>query len=84
MEPIEILGYFAAFCTTISFLPQTIKTIKTKDTSSLSLSMYVFFYIGITAWFIYGYVIDNYPVMIANGVTMILAGIILVMKLKYK
>lgn len=84
MEWIDLLGYFAAFCTTISFLPQTIKTVKSKDTSSLSLSMYIFFYIGITAWFVYGCVITNYPIMVANGITMILAGIILIMKVKYK
>jgi len=84
MNWVEILGYFAAFCTTISFLPQTIKTIKTKDTSSLSLSMYVLFFTGISCWFVYGIIISNYPLLIANGITIILAGIILVMKLKYK
>ena len=84
MNWIEVLGYFAAFCTTISFLPQTIKTIKTKDTSGLSLSMYSLFVIGVGAWFIYGFVISNYPLMIANGITLLLSGIILMMKLKYK
>lgn len=84
MDWVELLGYFAAFCTTISFLPQTIKTIKTKDTSGLSLSMYVLFFIGIACWFIYGLIISNYPLLIANGITIILAGIILFMKLKYK
>ncbi len=84
MDWVEILGYFAAFCTTISFLPQTIKTIKTKDTSGLSLSMYVLFFIGILCWFIYGLIITNYPLLIANGITIVLAGIILSMKLKYK
>lgn len=84
MNWIEVLGYFAAFCTTISFLPQTIKTIKTKDTSGLSLSMYSLFFIGVGSWFIYGFVISNYPLMIANGITILLSGIILMMKLKYK
>ena len=84
MNWIEGLGYFAAFCTTISFLPQTIKTIKTKDTSGLSLSMYLLFFIGVGCWFFYGYVISNYPLMIANGITLLLTGIILMMKLKHK
>ena len=84
MNWIEALGYFAAFCTTISFLPQTIKTIKTKDTSGLSLSMYLLFFIGVGCWFVYGYVISNYPLMIANGITILLSGIILMMKLKHK
>ncbi|HAV28783.1 MAG: SemiSWEET transporter [Saprospiraceae bacterium] len=84
MNWIEALGYFAAFCTTISFLPQTIKTIKTKDTSGLSLYMYLLFFIGVGCWFFYGYVISNYPLMIANGLTLFLSGIILIMKLKHK
>lgn len=84
MNWIEILGYFAAFCTTISFLPQTIKTIKTRDTSGLSLSMYLLFFVGVTCWFAYGVIISNYPLLIANGITVVLAGIILGMKIKYK
>ena len=84
MEWIEILGYFAAFCTTISFLPQTIKTIKTKDTSSLSLSMYSLFVLGVGCWLIYGLVISNYPIVIANIITLFLSGIILIMILRYK
>ena len=84
MNWIEVLGYFAAFCTTISFLPQTIKTLKTKDTSGLSLSMYLLFFIGVGSWFVYGIVISNYPLIIANGITLFLSGIILLMKLKHK
>ena len=84
MDWIEVLGYFAAFCTTISFLPQTVKTIKTKDTSGLSLSMYLLFFVGVSCWFIYGIVISNYPLMIANGITLFLSGIILSLKIKYK
>ena len=84
MNWIEILGYFAAFCTTLSFIPQTIKTIKTKDTSGLSLSMYSIFFLGVSCWFVYGAIISNYPIIIANAITLILAGIILYMKIKYK
>ena len=84
MNWIEALGYFAAFCTALSFLPQTIKTIKTKDTSGLSLYMYLLFFIGVGCWFFYGYVISNYPLMIANGLTLFLSSIILIMKLKHK
>ena len=84
MNWIEALGYFAAFCTTLSFLPRTIKTIKTKDTSGLSLTMYLLFFIGVGCWFFYGYVISNYPLMIANDLTLFLSGIILIMKLKHK
>ena len=84
MNWIEALGFFAAFCTTLSFLPQNIKTIKTKDTSGLSLYMLLLFFIGVGCWFFYGYVISNYPLIIANGLTLFLSDIILIMKLKYK
>jgi len=60
MNWIEALGFFAAFCTTLSFLPQNIKTIKTKDTSGLSLYMLLLFFIGVGCCFFYGYVISNY------------------------
>lgn len=81
---ITIVGLAAAFCTTISFLPQAIKTIRTKDTSSISLSMYALFAFGTLLWFLYGLFSSNLPVSLANGVTLVFATIILVYKLRYK
>jgi MtN3 and saliva related transmembrane protein len=77
MNWITIIGLVAAFCTTSSFLPQAVKTIKTKDTSSISLAMYVLFTFGTLMWFIYGLASWNLPVFIANGITLVLASIIL-------
>ncbi len=54
MSMLDFLGYVAAFCTTISFLPQAIKVIKTRDTESLSLAMYVIFTFGVGLWLAYG------------------------------
>jgi len=84
MELITILGLSAAFCTTASFLPQAIKTIQTKDTSGISLSMYSLFALGTLLWLSYGLATDNLPVSIANGVTFLFAAIILGYKIKYK
>jgi MtN3 and saliva related transmembrane protein len=84
MTLIDIIGLLAAFSTTISFLPQAIKTIRTKDTSGISLSMYAVFTTGTLLWLIYGIMLPSFPVALANGVTFILASIILVYKLKYK
>lgn len=84
MELITITGLAAAFCTTFSFLPQAIKTIRTKDTSSISLSMYALFTFGTLLWFLYGIGSHNLPVYLANGVTLVFALIILGYKLKYK
>jgi MtN3 and saliva related transmembrane protein len=85
MNPSVIMGIglIAAFCTTISFLPQAIKTIRTKDTSSISLSMYSLFTSGTLLWLIYGMLTVNIPVMTANAITLIFATIILIYKIKY-
>ena len=80
MNWMNITGLVAAFFTTSSFLPQAIKTIKSKDTSAISLWMYVMFTFGTLMWLIYGIEIHNMPVSIANGITLILAMIILFFK----
>ncbi len=84
MELISLLGLSAAFCTTTSFLPQAIKTIQTRDTSGISLSMYSLFALGTLLWLGYGLLTNNLPVAIANGITFLFAAIILVYKIKYK
>lgn len=78
------VGLAAAFCTTFSFLPQAIKTIRTKDTASISLSMYALFTFGTLLWFIYGLWSSNLPIYVANGVTLVFAMIILGYKIRYK
>lgn len=82
MEHTDILGYVAAALTTFSFLPQAVKVIKTRDTKSISLVMYVAFTIGVLFWNIYGILINNYPMMFANAITLVFASIILFFKLK--
>jgi MtN3 and saliva related transmembrane protein len=81
---IEIIGLMAATGTTISFLPQAVKTIQTKDTSGISLSMYGLFTLGTLLWLIYGLLSHSLPVTIANAVTFVFASIILIYKIKYK
>ena len=80
----EYFGYIAAFLTTFSFLPQAIKTIKEKDTKSISLVMYLMFTVGVFCWLLYGIFTKDLPLLLANLVTFILAVIILSLKLKYK
>jgi len=84
MNYITIIGYMAAFGTTISFLPQAVKTIRTKDTSGISLTMYTFFTIGTLLWLIYGVLSTQWPVAVANAITFIFAFTIMVYKIKYK
>ncbi len=77
-----ILGNLAAFLTTASFLPQAIQTIKTQDTQSISLSMYVMLVFGLILWTIYGLMNGLLPVIMANVVTFFFASIILYYKVK--
>jgi MtN3 and saliva related transmembrane protein len=84
MDIITVIGLCAAFCTTASFLPQAVKTIQTKNTSGISLSMYSLFTLGTLLWLTYGLATNNLPVIIANGVTFIFAATILVYKIRYK
>lgn len=80
----EIFGYLAAFLTTSSFLPQAIKIIKTGNTNDISLFMYILFNIGVICWFLYGIVLDSYPMIIANIITFSFTFIILIYKLTEK
>jgi MtN3 and saliva related transmembrane protein len=77
MDFTSIIGNLAALLTTISFLPQAIKTIKTKDTDSLSFPMYFLFVTGVTLWLIYGTLNNQMPIILGNLVTLLLAGTIL-------
>lgn len=77
-------GWIAAAFTTFSFLPQAIKTVRDKDTSGISLGMYSIFTIGVFLWLIYGLVIGDIPIIIANAITFLFALTILIMKIKYK
>ena len=74
---ITSLGFMAAAFTTLSFLPQAIKVIKTKNTSGISFSMYLMFTIGVLLWFIYGISTKQTSIALANGITLIFALIIL-------
>lgn len=77
MDSTTIIGNIAALLTTTSFLPQAIKTIKTRDTASLSFPMYLLFVTGVTLWLIYGVLNQQMPIIVGNFVTLVLAGIIL-------
>jgi len=81
MSTTEILGYCAAFLTTASFLPQAILTLKTRNTSSLSLSMYSLFTVGVLFWLIYGIQKTDYAIIFANSITLFLSAIILSFKI---
>jgi MtN3 and saliva related transmembrane protein len=83
MSYITAIGLGAAFCTTIAFLPQVIKTWTTRSTKDISLGMFLIFTIGILLWLIYGLLVRDVPLIAANAVTLLLASIILGFKIRY-
>jgi MtN3 and saliva related transmembrane protein len=80
----EILGYIAAVLTTVAFVPQVVLVYRTKDTDSISLLMFLIFNCGLVCWGIYGLILNQLPIILANGVTLILALYILYMKMTEK
>ena len=84
MTFVTIIGLLAGTLTTISFLPQVIKTWKTKSTKDISLGMFLAFCTGVLLWIIYGILVKDLPLVIANVATLSLASIILWLKIKYK
>jgi MtN3 and saliva related transmembrane protein len=80
---IEIIGYCAAFLTTIAFLPQAIQSWRTRDLSGVSLGMYCLFTAGVGLWLVYGLIIEKWPLILANALTFALALSILVLKLRH-
>ena len=79
-----MIGSIAAVLTTFAFLPQVIKVIKTKDTESIALGRYLMQVLGIALWLAHGLVIQDLPLILANSVSFILSGTILVYKIRYK
>ena len=79
----EWLGFIAAILTPGSFVPQAVMTIRSRNTSGISLAMYVIFTIGVASWLAYGIAIMSWPMILANTVTLGLAATILALKIRY-
>jgi len=84
MQTTDIIGSLAAILTTVSFMPQVLHTLRTKDVSGISLGMYSVFTAGVSLWLVYGILLGELPIIIANAITVALASTILGMKLKYR
>ena len=80
---IEWFGFAAAFLTSVSFIPQAVMTIRTKNTSGISRGMYSMFTVGVALWLVYGLALGSWPMILANTVTLVLAATILGLKLRY-
>lgn len=83
MQSTDLIGYLAAALTTFSFVPQALHTFRTRDVRGISLGMYSVFTVGIALWLVYGLALGAWPIVVANAITLVLAGAILAMKLRY-
>ena len=84
MNAIQLLGLMAGSLTTAAFLPQVVKTWKSRSAKDLSLGMFSLFCLGVAMWLIYGLAINDVPVIAANLVTLLLASTLLFFKLRFK
>lgn len=83
MTTIDLVGSLAATLTTASFIPQVWRVWHTRHTADISLGMYVLFTTGVGLWLVYGILITSLPIIIANAITLLLAGAVLAMKLRF-
>jgi MtN3 and saliva related transmembrane protein len=84
MNTTDLIGYSSALLTTIAFVPQALHSLKTRDLSGISLPMYSLFSLGVLGWLIYGLMIDSWPIIVANCITLILACTVLYLKIKHR
>ncbi|MEO7989095.1 MAG: SemiSWEET transporter [Chryseolinea sp.] len=84
MNTIQLLGLAAGMLTTIAFLPQVIKTWKSRSAKDLSLGMFSLFCAGVVLWLTYGILVRDIPVIAANFMTLMLASTLLFFKLRFK
>lgn len=80
---VSIIGFVAGTCTTLAFLPQVIRTWRTRSTEDISLGMFSLMVFGIALWLFYGIVIGDWPLIIADSVSLLFAAVILGMKVRY-
>ena len=83
IAPVELIGLTAATMTTGSFLPQAVKTVRTRDTRSISLGMYAMMTIGVALWLGYGLAVGSISLILANGFTLLQSALILSLKFRH-
>jgi MtN3 and saliva related transmembrane protein len=79
----DTIGTIAATLTTVAFVPQVWQVWRTKHTADISLGMYSFFTLGVALWLMYGILLVSWPIIIANSITVLLASVVLIMKLRF-
>ena len=83
MSGADWLGYVAGTLTTVAFVPQVFRLWRTRSVRDISLGMYLTFTAGVALWVAYGLMIDALPVIVTNAITLVFAGAVLVLKLRF-
>lgn len=83
MQTVDALGFMAAACTTAAFVPQVVRSWRTRDTRGISLGMYAVFTGGIALWLAYGLARGDWPIIVANGITLALCLAVVALKLRH-
>jgi len=81
---VEYIGSLAAICTTLCWVPQAVKIIREKQTQGISLLTQAVFTVGLALWLIYGLFLTNWPLILANAVTLLFSVVILILKVRYR
>ncbi|MBU0726533.1 MAG: SemiSWEET transporter [Alphaproteobacteria bacterium] len=81
---VDLIGTLAGALTTFSFLPQVIKTWRSRSTRDISLTMFTVFFTGALLWLVYGMLLESFPIILANAVTMVLVTTVIGLKLRYR
>jgi MtN3 and saliva related transmembrane protein len=80
---VEYIGSLAAACTTLCWVPQAVKIIREKQTQGISLVTQSVFTVGLALWLAYGLLLTNWPLMLANAVSLVFSLVILALKVRY-
>lgn len=84
LTAVDLLGFIAGTLTTAAFVPQVVKSWRTRDLSGVSLRMYSLFTLGVALWLAYGIAVTSWPVIVCNAITLVLAGVVLALKLRHR
>ena len=84
MNSIDLLGSLAGVLTTVAFVPQVLKTWRSRSARDISYGMFLLFSLGVALWLVYGLALRAYPIVVANGVTLVLALAVVVMKFRFE
>ena len=80
----EIVGLAAGICTSISLLPQLVKLVKQKKAEDISIFYLIILFVGLALWMWYGFLRQDTPILVTNGFSLVINGVVIFLGIKYK